>query len=379
MFPLSPTPLIRKLALLVFLTAGRFSNGAPLPPDLADSFHPPTKYENQYGNFRSPLLFENGTRVTSPADWRKRREEILQRWMEIMGPWPALLEKPKVEILDQKERDNLIQKRVRIEIAPGQTLIGYLLFPPGKGKFPAVLVPYYDAETSIGLGKADHPLRDFAYQLAKRGFVTLAIGSPGPEPRTTQFSGARCQPLSYLAYVAANCANALANLPEVNPAKIGVVGHSFGGKWAMFASCLSERFACGVWSDPGIVFDEARANVNYWEPWYLGEQDGPPRPVGLPSDTHPRTGAYKILVEKGMDLTELHALMAPRPFLVSGGAEDLPERWPALNHAIAVNKLLGFDQRVALTSRKGHAPTAESNEQIYHFFEHFLLDGQPAP
>ena len=49
-----------------------------------------------------------------------------------------------------------------------------------------------------------------------------------------------------------------------------LVGHSYGGKWAMFASCLYEKFACGVWSDPGIVFDEARSNVNYWEPWYLG-------------------------------------------------------------------------------------------------------------
>ncbi len=35
------------------------------------------------------------------------------------------------------------------------------------------------------------------------------------------------------------------------------------GLTQMFASCLYERFACGVWSDGGIVFDEARVNVNY--------------------------------------------------------------------------------------------------------------------
>ena len=66
---------------------------------------------------------------------------------------------------------------------------------------------------------------------------------------------------------------------------------------------------------------------------------------------------------------ELHALMAPRPFLVSGGTADLPERWTALNHAIAVNNLLGCDDRVAMTAREGHSPTEQANEQVYRFFE----------
>jgi hypothetical protein len=64
--------------------------------------------------------------------------------------------------------------------------------------------------------------------------------------------------------------------------------------------------------------------------------------------------------------------MAPRPFLVSGGSEDFKARWTALNHAIAVNKLLGYDNRVALTNRPDHSPTEESNGQIYAFFEWWL-------
>jgi hypothetical protein len=78
------------------------------------------------------------------------------------------------------------------------------------------------------------------------------------------------------------------------------------------------------------------------------------------------------MIEEGRDLHELHALMAPRPFLVSGGSEDPPERWKALNHTVAVNRLLGSENRVAMTNRKGHSPTPESNEQMYAFFEHFL-------
>ena len=117
------------------------------------------------------------------------------------------------------------------------------------------------------------------------------------------------------------------------------------------------------------MFDETRPNVNYWEPWYLGRDPNAQRKPGVPSAANPRTGAYKKMVEGGRDLHELHALMAPRPFLVSGGSEDPPERWKALNHAVALNKLLGHENRVAMTNRPAHSPTEESNAQVYAFFE----------
>jgi pimeloyl-ACP methyl ester carboxylesterase len=242
----------------------------------------------------------------------------------------------------------------------------YLLVPDGAGPFPAVVVTWYTSEDSAGLTDKYRGVVDFGYQLARRGFVALCIANVG--------SGeGGIQPLSYLAYAAANCRGALAGLGEVDAKRIGVVGHSFGGKWAMLASCLHEGFACAVWVDPGIVWNEPDPNANYWEPWYLGldktlQQQRKP---GVVTAANPRTGAYKRLVEAGRDLHELHALMAPRAFLVSGGAQDRPEHWVALNHAIAVNKLLGQDNRVAMTMRDGHKPT-ESNAQVYAFFEHFL-------
>jgi hypothetical protein len=68
--------------------------------------------------------------------------------------------------------------------------------------------------------------------------------------------------------------------------------------------------------------------------------------------------------------------MAPRPFLVSGGAEDRPERWRALNHAVAVNTLLGYEDRVAMTNRPGHSPTVGSIVQAYLFLVHVLKPGR---
>jgi hypothetical protein len=338
---------------------------------IAPFFQPPPDRATQFGSSRSPLLFRDGSRATSAADWARRRLEILEEWDTLMGPWPPIIAKPKMEFLSASRRENFTQHRVRLEIAPAQSGEGWLLVPDGKAPFAAVLVLYYEPETSIGLGK--EPLRDFGLQLTRRGFVTLSIGTPGGNAWQPEVGGARCQPLSFHAYVAANTWHALANLPEVDAARIGVVGHSYGGKWAMFASCLFDKFACAVWSDPGIVFDETRPNVNYWEPWYLGFDPTQKRSArGVPTTENPRTGAYRRMIASGRDLHELHALMAPRPFLVSGGSEDPPLRWGALNHAIAVNELLGETNRVAMTNRKTHAPTEESNAQIYAFFEHFL-------
>jgi hypothetical protein len=234
---------------------------------------------------------------------------------------------------------------------------------------------YYEPETSIGEGK---PYRDFGIQLARRGFVVLSLGTTQATAARTyglyypSLEEATVQPLSMLAYAAANGWYLLASRPEVDSDRIGIVGHSFGGKWAMFASCLFDKFACAVWSDPGIVFDESRPNINYWEPWYLGYHPLPWRRRGIITEENPARGLYPRLVAEGHDLHELHALMAPRPFLVSGGSEDPPSRWMALNHTRAVNQLLGQMQRVAMHNRPEHSPNAESNAVIYSFFERFL-------
>ena len=348
------------------------------PEFLAPYFQPPVEFADDYGKYKSPLIFNDGSKVKTTADWQKRRREILRTWTQYLGDWPPLIEKPKIEYLEKSHRENFTRHKIRFEIAPKQqTVDGYLLIPDGNGPFPAVVVVYYDAETAVGLGKK---YRDFAYQLAQRGFVALSIGTPefcnlkAPyQPKLDSKSHRPpLQPLSALAYVAANCYNALATLPQVDSKRIGIAGHSYGGKWAMFAACLYDKFACAAVSDPGIVFDENRPNVNYWEPWYLGYETEKQRKRGIPSPTNPRTGAYKLIMEKARDLHELHALMAPRPFLVSGGAEDPPKRWLALNHLIAVNHILGYPNRVAMTNRKTHAPNHQSNEQIYLFLQHFL-------
>lgn len=342
---------------------------------LAPHFEVPQRFENQYGNYRSLLVTKEGKPITTTEQWHQQRVRLRREWHDLLGNWPPLITEPKMEILETTKRGQITQHKIRYEWVPNQQTTGYLLLPPGEEPCGAVIVVYYEPETGIGLGK---PQRDFAIQLAKRGLVTLSIGTTEATAAKTyglyhpSLNDANVQPLSMLACAAANSWYVLARHPRVDEKRIGIVGHSFGGKWAMFASCLFDNFACAAWSDPGIVFDEARPSVNYWEPWYLGYHPRPWRQRGVITADNPALGLYPELIKAGRDLHELHALMAPRPFLVSGGSEDPPERWRPLNRTVEINRLLGHENRVGMTNRPGHAPTEASNEVIYDFFEYWL-------
>jgi len=355
---------------------------AVLRKRLEEYYNPPVEYRDNFGDYRSPLQVETGKRVKSAEEWKSRRADILQTWHRRLGAWPPLVDKPVMKRLETVKRDGFTQYKVEFPVtSDGEILHAYLLVPPGEGPFPAVVVPFYEPFTSIGLGKKGHGTHDYGLQLVRRGFVTLSIAAPGgllsigvdeQQRKLPPDERVRPQPLTVLAYVAANSHSALAMLPEVDGDRIGIIGLSYGGKWAMFASCLHEKFACAVWSDPGIVFNEKNANANYWEPWYLGHDPSTKRKPGIPSTDKPRTGLYKELVDAGDDLVDLHALMAPRPVLVSGGTEDPPANWRALNHLIEVNRLLGYKRRVAMTSRRGHIPTPEALELELNFLEYWL-------
>lgn len=361
---------------LPFLALAQFIFGSP--------YEVPTEFKGDFGDYRSPLLFEDGSQAKTPADWQRRREEIKKYWTGKLGEWLPLITEPAVEVLEKGNREGGIQQlKVRFHWTPVEKTTGYLLIPEGARNRPAVLTVYYEPETSAGL-KGE--LRDFAWQLAKRGFVTLSVGSSETSANRTyatyfpHIEHATVQPLSMLGYAAANCWHVLAARPEVDSGRIGIVGHSYGGKWSMFAGALFDKFAAVAVSDPGIMFsygEGIRPNINYWEPWYLGWHPRPWRKRGIPSEDNPIHGAYPELLADGRDLHEIHALIAPRPFFVSGGSEDPPERWQALKHLVEVNLLLGKSGNVGMTNRPKHAPTEESNEAIYQFFQKFLGPVEP--
>jgi hypothetical protein len=233
---------VRAVILMVLLSiiddaigqqvAESLSSKAEIWKKIAPYFSPPDSLRNVLGHFRSPLVFYDGRRVRDKQDWAERRSEIKARWHELMGEWPALIKDQQLQLLDSVRRDGIVRYRVRFRWTPEETTEGYLLIPDeaSEEKRPAVITVFYEPETAIGEGME---YRDFALQLAKRGFVALSIGTTYATKEKTyslyypDIDNATVQPLSMLAYAAANAWNALSTLPVVDSTRIGIMGHSF--------------------------------------------------------------------------------------------------------------------------------------------------------
>lgn len=107
-----------------------------VPADLRAFFSPPAAIKAPASDLRSPLIFDDGRPVASPADWAARREEIRRYWHERMGSWPALVARPRIEISETQDRGGVTQHRVEIEVAPGVMQDGFLLLPPAGFRGP---------------------------------------------------------------------------------------------------------------------------------------------------------------------------------------------------------------------------------------------------
>ncbi|MCX6624096.1 MAG: acetylxylan esterase, partial [Acidobacteria bacterium] len=139
-------------------------------------------------------------------------------------------------------------------------------------------------------------------------------------------------------------------LPDADPARIGIIGHSLGGKMALYAAAFEPRIGAAVSSELGIGFEFS----NYEDYWYLGE-----RVKSAPA---------------GTDQHELIGLMAPRPFLLIGGdTYDGDKSWHYINAARAVYKAYGKPEHTGMFNHhKGHTPTEEAVRAAFDWLDHWL-------
>jgi dienelactone hydrolase len=141
----------------------------------------------------------------------------------------------------------------------------------------------------------------------------------------------------------------IATIPEADPKRIAIIGHSLGAKMALYAAAMDDRIGNVIFSEGGIGFKMS----NYDDFWYLGE-----KMKSLPA---------------GTDQHELMALLAPRPFLLIGGDEyDGNESWHYVNAARAVYGLFQKPEQVGyFNHHKGHSPTPEAISHTMRWLERF--------
>src|SRR6185295_19518178 len=199
------------------------SREADLWKELGPLFTPPAEFRNDLGALKPVLKFADGREVKTADDWKARRAEILKHWNELLGPWPAMVETPVVQEQWKEPVENFTRHRIEFEVAPGRKTAAFLLRPQGAGPFPAVVDVFYYPEDGAGLKTDRRQQNDFGYQMVKRGFIALCVGQNPTAPRPNAdlyyptWDKAQLQPLSYLAYVAANAHTMLSQRKDVDP------------------------------------------------------------------------------------------------------------------------------------------------------------------
>lgn len=224
------------------------------------------------------------------------------------------------------------------------------------GRLPVVIVPYYDVDSPAGENLGGHRsgggVRAFAKLAVQRGYLAVAMRwygeGAGEGYDEAVLNLARQHPgMTGMAKVIEDTRRLLDYLvtrPDVDAARIGIIGHSLGGKMALYGAAFEPRISVVVSSEPGIGLNLS----NYEAFWYWGKQ----RP-------------------RDRDQQELLALIAPRPFLLIGGeSSDGDRSWPFLKAAQPVYPQplhLGF-----FNHRQGHTPTTQSVIHALDWLERFL-------
>ncbi len=330
-------------------------------PWLAESQRPPSELPKDAPRL-SPLLVDAAGHAigTLPA-WERRRVEIRKAWLDFLGTLKSERPQPKLEVLEEDRADGCVRQLVRYESEPGIPVAGYLLAPAGlRGRVPGVVALHSTVNHTIRqpAGVEGDPQQAFGLKLAQRGTVAfcprcfLWAGTGGYEQRVARFQQRHpgCKGMAKMLWDAVRAVDALASLPEVDPARIGAVGHSLGGKETLYLAAFDERVKVAVSSEGGIGI-----RFSNWDaPWYLGQEI---HAAGFPREHH-----------------ELLALAAPRAFLLLGGDDtDGAKSWPFIEAALPVYRLFREPPRIGLFNhRRGHSVPPEAERRLYEWFAAYL-------
>jgi hypothetical protein len=317
-----------------------------------------------------PLVFNDGSKVASAADWPRRRAEILEQFRaHVYGRTPGGLPKAtfRVEATDPTALEgSATRKRIRVFLLgreDGPRLDVLLYLPNGvAGPVPAFLGLNFDGNHAVStdpgvpltrswvhndakLGITNHVTNERArgdeagrwpvkkilgrgYALATAHYCDIEADHPEGWKSGLRGAAAAAGPghafapddwaaIGAWAFGLSRALDYLESDPAVDARRVAVMGHSRLGKTALWAGAQDERFAVVISNNSGEGgaalarrwFGETVWRINTSFPhWFCGRfKDYNQNVPALPVDQH-----------------QLIALMAPRPVYVASAEAD---RW----------------------------------------------------
>src|SRR5262249_44985744 len=191
--------------------------------------------------------------IQSVDAWAKRRVHILANMELVMGALPDDSRKVPLAVRVEEEviTDKYVRRKLTFAVEKGDRLWAYLFLPSKQGrKLPAVLCLH---PTSPKLGKGvpsglgEKPNQHYAVHLAERGYVTLAPDYLNSgDYRFDAYQNGYASATMKGIWNHMRCVDLLQSLAEVDPERIGVIGHSLGGHNSMFVAVFDPRIKCIV-------------------------------------------------------------------------------------------------------------------------------------
>lgn len=260
------------------------------------------------------------------------RAELKQKVLELIGEFPkkVALEPAPLESVDCGA---YVREKVEYAVEEGERISAYVLvpksLPPDTAK-PNTPIPQHpntrppaifchhqhNGEFHLGksevVGLAGHPDQGFGPELAQQGYVVFAPDAIAFEERNwsegghteywelaTRLVQGRTLMAKALHDVSVGI-DYLCSRPDVDPARIGFIGHSYGGRMALWAPAFDDRIRASV-SNCGCV--------NYRNSLFHN--------VGIQMEFC-IPGIMQVA-----EVDDIATLIAPRPLLISSTDDDV--------------------------------------------------------
>lgn len=253
--------------------------------------------------------------VKTAADWERRRQHILANLQKAMGPLPEASKKVPLDlqVVEEVKLDRYTRKKITFAVEKGDRLPAYLLVPHDRPRrLPAMVCPHptHPMGKGVPANLSDKPNRSTAHELAERGYLTLAPDYPGfGEYSIDAYAMGYASATMKGIWNHQRAVDVLQSLPEVDPDRIGSIGHSLGGHNAMFVAVF----------DPRIKAVVSSCGFNTFPKYYQGNLKGWSSKSYMPRIASEYGNDPKRMP---FDFPEIVAALAPRPFFVNAPLHD---------------------------------------------------------
>lgn len=323
--------------------------------------------------------------ITKKSQWERKRQQVLDSMQSAMGKLPTTKGLPPfgTEILETINEESYTRLSIVLTVAENEKVAAYLYLPvpkAGQKKFPAMLALHetddLGKKSPDGQGsRKDLEVRSnlaYAKELAERGYVVIAPDYPSfGDSKSYDFKNDRYESGTMKAiFNHVRCIDYLQTRKEVDPARIGVIGHSLGGHNAMFVGAFDSRLKVVVASCGWTLFDFYNVGEATAKPY--GGRLGPwaqERYMPLLREK------YQLKPERiPFDFDQVIAAIAPRAFFSNSPLNDsnfdVKGVEKGIKRASEVYSFLGVPDHLQLrTPAAGHDFPKPTRDEAYRYID----------